>query len=48
MLLAGVDGCMLPRDGDDAIDEVDVEGDGGFVDVLGYIKPNQYLHHHIS
>ncbi len=22
---------MLPRDGDDAIDEVDVEGDGGLV-----------------
>lgn len=34
MLLAGVDGCMLPRDGEEAIEDVEVEGDGGFVDEL--------------
>src|SRR5712672_331923 len=32
--LPGVEGGTLPREGEDAMDEVDVAGDGGFVDVL--------------
>lgn len=29
--LPGVDGPMLPLEGEDAIDETEVEGDGGLV-----------------
>jgi hypothetical protein len=30
-ILPGVEGPMLPREGEDAIDETEVEGDGGLV-----------------
>lgn len=30
-VLPGVEGPMLPRDGDDAIEDTEVDGDGGLV-----------------